>query len=153
MKFSGHPAFALRASRRLDKIAPGDFEQRLEQDVRGAIAVGRLKPIADRARRCQRQARGGHRRAGDSATPARQLLALMGRGGDGARQGETRRLCRAAAARLGAGDGHGLQREHLAPSVRTERNTLRDGVALQDLHRAVRARLQGEVAALLVRHQ
>ena len=47
-KYSGRPApCALRASLRRFKIAPGDFVERLEHDIRGAITVRCFETVAN----------------------------------------------------------------------------------------------------------
>ena len=56
MKYAGHPAFALRASLRLFKIAPGDFVEWLEDGIRRAIPVRRLQAVANTPLGGKRQA-------------------------------------------------------------------------------------------------
>ena len=53
MKYSGILPFALRASLRLFKIAPGDFVERFEYHVRGAATVPIVRTALTAAPNCR----------------------------------------------------------------------------------------------------
>ena len=57
--------FALRASLRLLKIAPGDFVERLEHDIRSAVTVRGLQTVANTPLGSGRQSRSRDSRARD----------------------------------------------------------------------------------------
>ena len=61
---------SFRASLRLFKIAPGDFVQRLEHDIRGAITVGRWEAVTNIPLSSERQPFSRDRRARDIAAQA-----------------------------------------------------------------------------------